>query len=508
MATTGGLEEVVACPGLPSLPAIAVQVLDLTDNPDVELDEIARVVGSDQALAGRILRTVNSSYYGLVKPCPSISRAMAYLGLNTVKALTLGFSLIDMARQSEGGFDLVSYWRRCVHSAVAARRIGRFTATCDPEEAFLAGLMQDVGMLALQAAMPDLYAEVIRRTGRDHGRLAAEERGAFGFDHADVGVELGRRWHFPGQLVESIGHHHHEEIPSGPHEAVVRAVLLADQMAAVIQSCEAASLSQACNTALRLYGMTSEDVKTLLVAAAEDATNLAALLGVKIGGRPPDVKAILARADEARIRLQLGIQREAEQLRRSNLELIRQAMMDGLTRVGNRKHFNQEIARKFEEAIVDKNCLGVILADADKFKTVNDTHGHQAGDAALVEIARRISEVIGEEGIVCRYGGEEFIALLPGANRPATARIAERVRLAMAERPVSLAEVDCEASCVDITISLGVAVYEPAVAELIIRPDQLVRATDLALYAAKEAGRNCVRIFFANAAVADGRNVA
>ncbi|UCD74237.1 MAG: GGDEF domain-containing protein [Phycisphaerales bacterium] len=507
MAEPIGMEDVVACPALPSLPAIAVQVLDLTADPTVRLEEIARVVGNDQALVGKILRTVNSSYYSLSKPCPSISRAMAYLGLNTVKALTLGFSLVDVTRQSKG-LNLIDYWRRCIHSAVAARRISVVTERCDPEEAFLAALMQDIGMLAIHAALPDPYPEVIRRAGGDHGRLLEAEREAFGFDHAQVGAELARRWRFPDQLVEPILHHDHANVEPGEYEAVVETVLLAGRIAAVLHSCNASSLGAACDTASRFFGMLYQDVKTLVLASAEDAANVAGLLGVKIGDRAADVRAILAEADDARIRLQLGQQREAEQLRQSNEELTKQVLTDALTRVGNRQRFNQELAEQFELASANGSCLGVVIADADRFKCFNDTHGHQAGDAVLVEIALRMNRLVGDAGTVCRYGGEEFVAILPGADRMASTRTAERLRQALATTPIDLSEVKCDASHVSVTISLGVAVLEPNAGGFFTRPEMLVRAADQALYAAKSAGRNCVRIFSARRGPSQTQHVA
>ena len=143
------LDKVLASPKLPTLPAVATKMLQLTSNPDVELDDIADLVQYDQALSAKILKTVNSSYYSLRQPCTNIKRALTYLGLNTVKSLVLGFSLVDLTRHNDDGFDLMDYWRRCVYSAAAARRIAMVTGTCDADEAYIAALMQDIGMLAM-----------------------------------------------------------------------------------------------------------------------------------------------------------------------------------------------------------------------------------------------------------------------------------------------------------------------------------------------------------------------
>ncbi|MEX0876710.1 MAG: HDOD domain-containing protein, partial [Phycisphaerales bacterium] len=111
--TQVSLQDILSCSSLPSLPAVAARLLELTSNPNVELSEISRLVQQDQALAARVLKTVNSSFYGLTSPCGSIERAMGYLGLNSVKSLVLGFSFVDVTGEGKDGtFDLQEHWRR------------------------------------------------------------------------------------------------------------------------------------------------------------------------------------------------------------------------------------------------------------------------------------------------------------------------------------------------------------------------------------------------------------
>ena len=187
------LDKVLSSPKLPTLPAVAVKLLQLTSDPDVEVGDIAELVQYDQALSAKILKTINSSYYSLQQPCPSIKRALAYLGLSTVKSLVLGFSLVDMTRHNNG-FDLMDYWRRCVYSAAAARRIAMVTGTCDPNEAFIAALMQDIGMLAMHSVLGDEYNQLLEETHGNHMMVPHCEHSSLGFDHAEVGAELGERW--------------------------------------------------------------------------------------------------------------------------------------------------------------------------------------------------------------------------------------------------------------------------------------------------------------------------
>ncbi|MCR9076926.1 MAG: HDOD domain-containing protein, partial [bacterium] len=186
------------CPNLPSLPAVAVRLLELTSDPDVAMSDIAKLVQQDQALAAKVLKTVNSSFYGLSSPCSSIDRAMGYLGLNTVKSLVLGFSLVETTKSVESDFDLESHWRRAIVGATGARIIAKRIGGLDPEDAFTASLFQDMGMLAFFMSLRDEY--VASLAGVSHNNLCGQELEVFGFDHTRVGSELALRWKLPRDI--------------------------------------------------------------------------------------------------------------------------------------------------------------------------------------------------------------------------------------------------------------------------------------------------------------------
>jgi two-component system cell cycle response regulator len=488
------LQDILACPTLPSLPAVASQVLELTRDPDASLSKIASVVQNDQALASKILKTVNSSFYGLSKPCPSISRAMGYLGLNTVKSLALGFSLVDMTRTTEQGFDLTAFWRRSVYSAAGARRIAVLTDVCDPEEAFIAALMQDIGMLALHTSLRTRYANLVRSTGGNHQQLPELEKLELGFDHPAVGAELAGRWRFPDSLVEPIGLHHSNS-SSPQFTEIVSTVLLANDIARITEQPSDDTARNICTKARVLFEMKPKTALALTEQAMQDASELATLLGVKTGTISPEIAMLLERAEEARIMHQISVQREAEQLRQSNSDLERQALTDGLTGIANRVCFDQTLDAAFSEAQMHRRPLGLIMLDADRFKLLNDSLGHQAGDEVLKEIAQRLRATVGNRGTVCRYGGEEFAVVLPDRDRMESARIAEQIRLAIADRTIDLSMVDCAEPNRRVTISLGVAAIEADNPGPFTNPTVLLKASDRALYVAKESGRNCVRAF-------------
>jgi two-component system, cell cycle response regulator len=163
-----------------------------------------------------------------------------------------------------------------------------------------------------------------------------------------------------------------------------------------------------------------------------------------------------------------------------------QATHDALTHLANRGEIFEVLRREMARQKREKNPLGIALADVDHFKSINDTYGHAAGDAVLQEAARRMTASVRPYDTVGRYGGEEFLIIVPSSDELGTAALAERIRAAISSQPMEAAT-----TLADVTMSLGVASsagQHPADAEA------LLRAADAALYRAKERGRNRVEL--------------
>jgi len=316
-----------------------------------------------------------------------------------------------------------------------------------------------------------------------------------GFTHAKVGGDLGRKWRLPEELIEAIEFHERPTNTGLKFPALLQIVGLANLiMEAVSRGDSQTALDTARQSAAEYFEIRAADMDTLIVGVSEDARSLSNLLNVNIGGTP-DISSLLEQADEARIQQQLEMQRQSEELERSNSDLAKRAYTDGLTGAHNRKKFDEAIAARFEVARSSGGTLAIIMIDADRFKSVNDTLGHQAGDEVLIEIARRVQGVVQEPAIACRYGGEEFVVLAPDLDRRGASRLAEAIRAAISASPISLKAVDCGKDDITVTASLGVSVLERENADRLSTPVLLTQAADRALYAAKQAGRNCVRVF-------------
>ena len=193
---------------------------------------------------------------------------------------------------------------------------------------------------------------------------------------------------------------------------------------------------------------------------------------------------------EARVRAMLRIKRLQDELDEKNreLELANQrlrklSITDGLTELFNHRHVHELLQEEYERSRRTGEPLGVAMLDLDRFKHVNDTYGHPTGDVILYETARIIRDTAREIDMVGRYGGEEFIAILPNTDEDAAARFAERVR----ERVEQHVFRD-GATEVRMTTSCGVSSYPAAGAS----PEDVLKAADQALYQAKRGGRNRV----------------
>lgn len=214
---------------LPSLPQVIIDLQSAISREDVSIDTIADTVSLDQALAAKALRVANCSFYGVPGRVVSIRQAIGMLGLRSVSTvLTIAAVSQSIPRPSCTGFDMERYWRHSVAVALCARSIAR-TLHLDADVAFTAGLLHDLGRLALASQAPACLSDALRRRDELDCTMLEAERATLGTDHAVLGSQVAARWRFGPAIVDAIRFHH--EPPTAPQATVIDVVHIADGVA-------------------------------------------------------------------------------------------------------------------------------------------------------------------------------------------------------------------------------------------------------------------------------------
>jgi putative nucleotidyltransferase with HDIG domain len=195
-----------------SLPGVFFQINEAVENPRTSFSDIGRIISADTALCARLLKVVNSSYFGFSSQIETITHAITVVGMLEVRDLVLATTVIRYFRgMSEDRVSMESFWRHSIACGVAARTLAIYRREPNPERYYVAGLMHDLGRLILfmnnhadMAKVFELYDE--------GGLLVDAERSVLGVDHAEVGAALMEKWKLPVTLVDIIRHHHNPSL--------------------------------------------------------------------------------------------------------------------------------------------------------------------------------------------------------------------------------------------------------------------------------------------------------
>jgi len=476
----------------PSPPGVATHIIELARDPDIEMSKVAKALSMDSALSTKILRIANSPLYAQRRKSENLRQALVVLGLNATLTLALSFSLVKSLRGGKAnGLNYSMYWRRALLAATAARALGDAMHQSLAEEIFLAALLQDVGMLALDKAVPDLYRDT-ESLQRDHPALSEHEKKRMQADHAQIGGWLMRTWNMPERLYRAIEHSHRLDLScsADPAQIFDRCVALSGPVADLFLL----------DPEQRQFAETALGVERSL---GLDKMAFGQVLGT-IGAMIPETEAIfdadllakqhpeliLEQAREVLMLRSLHALREINTLRAvaesSNSrahELEEETRRDALTGVYNRAYLDQFLAREFDNSTRHKWPLSVAFADLDDFKHINDNFGHQAGDRILQTTARILRGNTRETDLIARYGGEEFVVVLPATDAETARSICERIVLAFRNTGHVIGSNNAK-----VTISIGCATHGAETP--FVSTADFLKAADQALYTAKLRGRN------------------
>ncbi len=210
MDSSQNIEEIIKDhKELPTLPGVAIKILDAVGKDQTNLQEIADIISTDPPLSAKVLKLINSPFYGLPTKITSVQRAINLLGLNTVKNLALSFSLLNAHKNGDKeDFDYTVFWKNSLVSAIAAKTIAQKTFPDFAEDAFFLGLLHNIGILALLQCFPDKYGLVLDKTKDGHSTYHEAEDHIFGANHMDVGGYLAKSWGLPETFASPIEYHH------------------------------------------------------------------------------------------------------------------------------------------------------------------------------------------------------------------------------------------------------------------------------------------------------------
>lgn len=222
-----------------TLPEITMKIVELVENPKSTAQDLHKVISSDPALCSRILKVVNSSFYGLPGQIGSINRAIVMLGLNAVKNIAIAASLAKLFRGGDltPGFSARDLWTHSNATAVASKVIADTLRLGLSDEAFLAGLIHDIGIMVQMQFDRNRLIEVFQRVGADSKGIPAQnmleiETAVFGATHQDFGVGLCEKWKFPKSFASVTGYHHRPMELAPENRTLAAIVYVADRLAA------------------------------------------------------------------------------------------------------------------------------------------------------------------------------------------------------------------------------------------------------------------------------------
>jgi diguanylate cyclase (GGDEF)-like protein len=398
--------------------------------------------------------------------------------------LALSFSLISQKHQQTcPSFSFDRFWSESLARAVAARCLANHIGGQDPEEAFITGLVGRIGQLVFATGWPEKYETVLHTQSRG-ASLLDRERNAFGTDHLQTSVRLLQEWQLPPIVWKTIHGLASEEIDPAVENAT-RVIRLADTIATFMVEDDrhtAEALAQIEETADKNVAIRGEVFRGLIGQIGRDWIHYGKLLAVQTP-EPPDVEGIERQAEEHRTALRLASEIEVQDLRSANEQLSHIARYDKLTGLQNRSAFEELMRTVLKDAEKSEEPLVLILIDADRFKSINDTHGHPFGDSVLKHLAKTIDDNVRKREKVFRYGGEEFAVIATDCCTAMASSLAKSLRAAVESAPFKEDGIE-----ISLTISLGIALAKwPEKAETI---ESMVTFADERLYDAKRGGRN------------------
>jgi diguanylate cyclase (GGDEF)-like protein len=481
-------------------------LLELSRDLDSSTKDIVDTIKTDPALAVKILKSANSSYFGFRSEIKTLEQAVPVIGRTVITSLALSFSLSHEAVQEGPMKDHYRrYWLKSLVIAAAAERLPHQGSSGLSSELFMAGLLVDLGQLALLRVLRSEYVAVLDEASNDRRPLTELERERFGFDHAQVGAELMHRWKLPEQLCRATEQHHSADECidcNDESQQLANALFTAGIVGEYFCSSHTAdALTHLRTVTSERYGFDNDQLDDYLNQVDQRITEAADLLNTNTNELPSPAD-LMAQAMEqlAEISIQADLKKrqadsltqrmkeERRKLQDQNEKLQEQVFRDPLTGLYNRRFFDEALEHEIKRATRHGNGIGILFLDVDHFKNLNDTHGHQFGDTVLMRIGEILPECVRSSDIVARYGGEEFVVLVLDTSEAGLKIQAERIR-----QTIEGEYFQNDVQVVPVTASVGGVVTVPLADDSGLAR-RLIESADAAMYESKRRGRNCITL--------------
>jgi len=382
------LDQIQDSKDLLSIPQILGEVLEAVEADNASPDEIAKIILKDASLTAKVLRMANSSYYSRNSEIKTVQQGVRVLGVNAIKMIALSVSIMTKPRVEEfGDFDVRSVYFHMLGVAILSRAIAGEVSDVNTEEAFVAGLLHDLGRLYIMNTHPQALVEVERRAA-EGGDMIQIEREIFDVDHAELGALIGAKWHLPKQLQDVMQLHHSKSIND---DQVVNVVRLANLVTNNIYSTNVNVIERHLGEISKLsehLKLDREFVNSLTFVLLDETIDAAGHLGIDIG----DTADLLSRANRELCKAYLLIEGMFKERQELSGRLLAEERSAGMVRsmniaIATLSHYLNNIATAISGRVqlmqmqlqtgdlVDKKgkmpqALGVIDASINKMMAV------------------------------------------------------------------------------------------------------------------------------------------